>query len=116
MMWFWGGPLKKPRISAWVIAKLVSLSAVPYPHQQSLLSSTVPARPPNLKVSRRQGQLFYSHAHMADSLIAHTYTSRVNFTVLFNLGMGLSQVLQIVRAWPVLPLIVFVLAHPCLCH
>ena len=49
----------EPWIWAWVAAELVSKLAFPYLHHQGKLSSTALAR---LTISRRQGQLSWSHA------------------------------------------------------
>jgi hypothetical protein len=47
---------------AWVAANLGSVPALLYPRHQGKLSSTVPARPLNASISRRQGQLYCFHA------------------------------------------------------
>jgi hypothetical protein len=57
----WGGPTQSPGSGReWKLS--VSLPALPYSNRQDELSSTALARSPNADLSRKQGQLSYSHA------------------------------------------------------
>ena len=62
MIEIWGWVNSEPWIWAWVVAELVNMLILPYPNHQGKLSSTAPARQPNVTIKWQEaGQVSCSH-------------------------------------------------------
>jgi hypothetical protein len=113
-IWGWANSETRIWISV-VVAGLVRTVSFPYWNHQGKLSSIAPARLPNTALSRRHGQLSYSHVLGAGS--PTTMPPEAASTMLPNQGVGptFPSATQPVRGWDSSPAFTPQgLDHPCL--